>query len=219
MEHIFGNLTQVQIEIASIIISVGFSIGIDERIKQPELYIFYICPFEIIGIKLSHQSSPMPFRIGKRTVVVQIGIKIIGTTLVRIIGQIEYIQCRRRAIIVANIFLRIEFARCNLTDIMVGKLLQIALQMSRCERTTTPCEQRIYRIPCQLRTIETACQCSFVTAFRESRRHTRYNPRCRHGDINLVRCVFKIIKIRCIILRSTVSTRNKLGKFSCKTNL
>ena len=86
MEHIFGNLTQVQIEIASIIIGVGFSVGIDERIKQPELYIFYICSFEIIGVKLSHQSSPMSFRIGKRTVMVQIGIKIIGTTLVRIIG-------------------------------------------------------------------------------------------------------------------------------------
>jgi len=118
MEHIFGNLTQVQIEIASIIISVGFSVGIDEVISldgRDILHIFWAAK-EHISLKVVESPAFFVFLliVFFGTIVAFIlyltGVNIIGPTKASIIACIEPVA----ATICAILFLGVSFGFLDL---------------------------------------------------------------------------------------------------------
>ena len=81
-QNIFAHLTQIDIEISSIFIGIRLFTGIEEWIKQPELDIFNVCLFEIIGIEFTHHTAPVELWILQCTICLQVfHIKVIRTRL------------------------------------------------------------------------------------------------------------------------------------------
>ena len=80
----------------------------------------------------------MLLRIGQRTIAIQPGIEVIRTALLWIIGHVEHVQCRERAVVIAHITFGIEFARGYLAHIMIGELIEVTANMCRCERAAAP---------------------------------------------------------------------------------
>ena len=101
---------------------------------------------------------------------------------------------------------------------MVTQLLEVALNMSRSERTSTAGEQRINGIPGKTRTVEAAAQTGFVAVIvlEIERRHTGYEPGGRSHHIDGGLSTFEVVDIRCIVLCAACLSGNELGKFSSK---
>ena len=92
-KHVFRHFAKVQIEVSSILMCIGLPLGIDKRIQQPKFNILNVSLLKVIGVKLSHQSSPMFHWIRKQTVTIKVGIKVIRATLIRVISKIKNTQC------------------------------------------------------------------------------------------------------------------------------
>ena len=147
-QDILAHLAQVDVEIATVIGSISLFARIDERIEHPELDVFDVCLLEIVGIQFTHHSAPVALRILQSSVCLQICyIEVVWSRLTWIVSQIEYIQGIGSALITALVSQWEELLGIDLADIMVTQLLEVALDMSRSERTSTAGEQRIDGIP------------------------------------------------------------------------
>ena len=84
---------------------------------------------------------------------VNIWIEVIRSTLRRVVGEVENIQCRDRTAVV-SITIWEQFADWNFAYIMVRELLKITLDVSWSQRTTTTSEEWIDSVPCQQTSVE-----------------------------------------------------------------
>ena len=113
--------------------SIVLFTGIDERIHQPELDIFHVGGFEVVRVEFAHHTAPTFLRNRQRTVGIQVGIQVIRTAFRGIEGEVQDGQCGRGTIIATLVACRIELLDIDLAHIMVRELVQIALDMTRCE--------------------------------------------------------------------------------------
>ena len=58
MEHILTDLPKVDVEVACIVGGFSFLTGIDEGVEQPELDILDVGLFEVVGVELTHHTTP-----------------------------------------------------------------------------------------------------------------------------------------------------------------
>ena len=110
-----------------------FLTGIDEGIEQPELHIFYIRLFEVGSLQLTHHTTPALSGVTKRTVAIVVKRQVVRTTFLRVISQVQDGQCRHGTVIGTLVTVRIEFLHIDLTHIVVGQLVQVVLDMRRCQ--------------------------------------------------------------------------------------
>ena len=118
-QDIFRHLAKVDIEVATIFVGIRLLVAVDEWVHEPELQVFDVGLLKVVGIELTHHTTPMSSRVQQLTVVVYIGAEVIRTTLVRVVGNIENRQCCRSSTIATLVAVRIKFANINLTHIMV----------------------------------------------------------------------------------------------------
>ena len=155
-QHILAHLTKVNIKVATVWRGITLLATIYKWVKEPELHIFYIRRLEIIDVELAHHTAPFISRTWHRTVWIDSGWEIIWTALCWVIRQVKYRQRWCCSIICALVSVRIQLTNIYLTHIVVWQLLQVALDMWRSERAATVCENRVYCIPWQQWTIESA---------------------------------------------------------------
>ena len=79
--------------------------------------------------------------------------QVIRSALRGIEGQIEYGQCRRGTVVGALVTVGIELLHIHFTHIVVGELVEVALDVTGGERAAAAGEDRIYVIPCQQGTV------------------------------------------------------------------
>ena len=70
----------------------------------------------------------------QRTVAVQVGIQVVGTAFTGVVGQVEDGQCGGRSAVVALIAEGEKFPDIPFTDVEVGQLVEVALDVAGCQR-------------------------------------------------------------------------------------
>ena len=94
VQHILADLTQIDVEVATVVGSILLLRTVYEGVEEPELNIFDVGLLEIVGIQLTHHAAPVRQWQIQRTVHIDVGIEVIRTTFLRIISYIEDRQCR-----------------------------------------------------------------------------------------------------------------------------
>ena len=97
--------------------------------------------------------------------------QVIGTSFLRVIGQIQDGQCGGGTVIGALLTVGIELFHIDLSHIVVGQLLQIALDMCRGECGGTAGEERVDVIPRQEGTVVTTRHICLVLRLQEGGRY------------------------------------------------
>ena len=64
-QDVLAHFSEVDIQVATISGGIGTVARIDEGVEQPELHILDVCLLEVVGVQLSHQSSPFLVRLGQ----------------------------------------------------------------------------------------------------------------------------------------------------------
>ena len=92
VEHILTHLTQIDVEVASILAGGAFLTGIDKRIHQPELDVLDIGCLEVAGLQLAHHTSPLVGGMVKASLCIEVGIEVVRSSFVWIISQVQHWQ-------------------------------------------------------------------------------------------------------------------------------
>ena len=216
MQHVLADLTEVDVEITCIVGGRTFLTGVDEGIEQPELNILDVSLFKIVGVKLTHHTTPLRLGLAQRTVGIKVVCQVIGAALLGIVGQVQDGQRGGGAVVGALLTVGIELLHIDLTHIVVRQLIQIALDMGWCERRGTTGEERIDVIPGKEGTVIAARHIGLILRLHKGRRHTRQTPCRRVAHIDIVLGVLEVVDIRGIILDTTGCPCNEMGKLSCE---
>ena len=89
-QDVFAYLTQVDVEVATIFGGVVRSVGVDEGVHHPELDVLHVGGLEVVGVEFSHHTTPVLRRVVECSVLRKVGIEVVRSTLVGIIGKIEH---------------------------------------------------------------------------------------------------------------------------------
>ena len=186
----------------------------DEGIEHPELHILDVGLLEIVGVEAPHHTAPVLRGVVERTVVVEVGVEVVGSALVRVVGDVHHRERGGGTVVAALVAVGIELAHIDLTHVRVGEHRQVALDIRRGERGGTAREERVDGVPGHLRTVEARAQCGLVGALGEHRGHGGENPRGRVQDGYLVRGGLEVIDIRRIVLHVVCLACEELGKLT-----
>ena len=119
-EDVLAHLSEVDVEVASILRGILFPVGVDERVEEPELDILDVGCFEVVGVQLPHHATPLSLRVVKASHGIEFGVEVVGSPFLGIIGEVEHGEGRRGAAVGALVPVGIELADIHLADIMVG---------------------------------------------------------------------------------------------------
>ena len=218
-QNILAHLAQVDVQITTIATGIALVLGIDKGVQQPELDILHISSLEIVGVELTHHTSPAILGVAQPAVHVDIGSQVVRSTFIRIIGQVEHGQGVRGSAIGALVTVRIELVHIDGTHIVVAQLVKVALDVTGRQTRGAVGEQRVDGVPRQEGTIESTGHGILVGIFPECVRHTGDNPRLRFQHRDTIHRTLKIVDIRGIILRTTGRSCYQLRKLTRKGNL
>ena len=218
-QDILAHLAQVDVQITTIATGIALVLGIDKGVQQPELDILHISSLEIVGVELTHHSSPAILGVAQPAVHVDIGSQVVRSTFIRIIGQVEHGQGVRGSAIGALVTVRIELVHIDGTHIVVAQLVKVALDVTGRQTGGAVGEQRVDGVPCQEGTIETTGHGILVGIFPECVRHTGDNPRLRLQHRDTIHRTLKVVYIRGIVLRTTGCSSYQLSKLTRKRYL
>ena len=176
VEHILAHLAQVDVEVAAILLGVGFVLGVDEGVEHPELDILDVGHLEVGIVEFAHHAAPLGSGVVKGTVGIEVRVEVVGAALGGIVGEVEHRQCGGGAAVAALVAVWIELAHEDLAHIVVGELVQVALDVSGCERRAAAGEERVDGIPRQEASVVAAGQGGLVLVFAEHGGHAGDNP-------------------------------------------
>ena len=212
LEHILTDFAQVEIQIATE--GAAFIACFDERVEHPELNILDIRRFKVRGFQFAHHAAPAFLGIKQVPVSVKRRIQVVRTTLIGIIGQVQHAQ--GVGLLHIDAFVGKELALVHLAHIGVGKLFQVALDMTRRKAGRSAREKRVDIIPGQKGTVIAITDIAGQLGLAEHGGYAGNVPLLRIGNVYLTLGVFKVIDIRSVPLRTLAFTRNKLGKLGCE---
>ena len=170
-QDVLAHLAKVDVEVASIFRSLTLATCIDEGVEHPELDVLHIGSLEVVGVELAHHAAPMLLRIVERSVLSQVGIEVVWSTLVGIVGKIEYGQRRRSSVVRTLVAVGEKLVDIELAYVMVAELFEVALDVAWRERRRAACEQWVNSVPRQSRTVEARTQRGHVGLFGKHRRY------------------------------------------------
>ena len=90
------------------------------------------------------------------TILINVGREVVGTTFLRIEGEVQDVETGCTGVGVLRL-LRIELAFIDFTYIVVGELIQVALDMSWGERAAAARENGVDIVPGQQCTVVAVC--------------------------------------------------------------
>ena len=155
---------------------------------------------------------PPHFVLVEASVEGEVGIEVVRTTLVRIVGKVEDGEHRRLAAIVVLVALREELAGIDLAHIVVGELLQVAADMARRERRAASREERVDIVPCEQRAVVATLERCLVARLVEETRYGGDDPGGRLRDIDGALRVFEVVEVGGVVLRATGLAGDELCK-------
>ena len=119
----------------------------------------------------------MLLRIGKSTIRLKIShIEVVRTALIRIEGNVHRIHCTRLRTISLLLTKWEQLSHVDGSHIVIAQLVEVALDMSRSQRTTLSVEKWVDCVPCHLASVESTRQSRLVLIFREHGRNTGEEP-------------------------------------------
>ena len=122
-QYILAHLAQVKVQVAGIIGCRTILACIDKRIEQPELDVFDVGLLKVVGINLSHHTSPLGLGVQQLSVAIQRERQVVRSALLWIVGQIKYRQRRCCTVISTLVAIRIQFLYIHLAHIVVRQLV------------------------------------------------------------------------------------------------
>ena len=219
VQNVLADLTKVDVKVTGIVGGGSVLTGIDKRIEQPELDIFDVCLFKIVGIKLTHHTTPLRLGLLQRTVWIEVGRQVIRSSLLGVIGQVEHGQRRGGTVVGTLLTVRIEFLHVDLAHIVVRQLIQVTLDMAGRQGGAPAGEDGVDVIPRQQRTVITTRHTYLVARFYEGRWHTREYPLFRVAHVDIVLRILEVVDIRGVVLCATGSTRDEMRKLTGKRDV
>ena len=154
---------------------------VDEGVEHPEFDVLDIHCLEVGVVHLAHHTAPLVGWAQEMTVGINVGGKVVGTTLVGIECQVEHVERRCRLVAVLSL-LRIELAFVNLTHIVVRELFHVALDVAGSEGTAAAREERVNIVPSQQGTVIAVANIVGESAFGEHRWCACLCPVLRRGE-------------------------------------
>ena len=170
-QDVLAHLAKVDVEVASIFRSLALATCIDEGVEHPELYVLHVGSLEVVGVELAHHAAPMLLRIVERSVLREVGIEVVRSALVGIVGKIEYGQRRRSSVVRTLVAVGEKLVDIELANVMVAELFEVALDVAWRERRRAACEQGVDSVPRKSRAVEARAQSGHVRLFGEHRRN------------------------------------------------
>ena len=119
-----------------------------KRIHHPELDILDVLCLEVRIVQLAHHASPLAGRVSETSVSVKVGAQIIGSAFGGVECEVEHIQAAGTGVAVL-LLLGIEFALIHFTHIVVGELVEVALDVAWGECAAASREDGVHIVPCQ----------------------------------------------------------------------
>ena len=214
MQHILTDLTEVDVEVTSVIGGRTFLAGVDEGIEQPEFDILNVCLLEVVGVEFAHHTTPLRLWLAQCSVGIKVVRQVIGTSFLGVIGQVQDRQRRGGTVIGALLTVGIELLHIDLSHIVVGQLLQIALDMRRGQCGGPTGKERVDVIPGKEGTVVATRHICLVLRLPEGGRHAGEAPRFRVTHVDVILRVLKIVDIRGIVLDTTSCTCDEVSKLS-----
>ena len=213
-QNILADLAKIDVQVAGILRRCAGLPLIDKGVHQPELHIFYISLLEVGGLQLAHHAAPLLRGIRQRTVGIVLRRQVVGAALLGIVGQVQHRQRRGGTVVCRLVAVGVQLLDIDLADAVVAELLEVALDMTRREARRTAGEQRVDSVPRQQGTVVARGDAGLVVSVGHLRRHTRQHPRFRVDDGNQVLRILEVVEIGGIVLRTTGSPGNELGKLA-----
>ena len=170
-QDVLAHLAKVDVEVASIFRSLALATCIDEGVEHPELYVLHIGSLEVVGVELAHHATPMLLRIVERSVLREVGIEVVRSALVGIVGKIEYGERRRSSVVRTLVAVGEKLVDIELANVMVAELFEVALDVTWRERRRAACEQGVDSVPRKSRAVEARAQSGHIRLFGEHRRN------------------------------------------------
>ena len=170
-QDVLAHLAKVDVEVASIFRSLALATCIDEGVEHPELYVLHVGSLEVVGVELAHHAAPMLLRIVERSVLSEVGIEVVRSALVGIVGKIEYGERRRSSVVRTLVAVGEQFVDIELANVMVAELFEVALDVAWRERRRAAREQGVDGVPRKSRAVEARAQSGHVRLFGEHRRN------------------------------------------------
>ena len=125
LQHVFADVAKVDVEVTSVVFAVR---SVDERVEHPELDVLDVAGLEVAGVHLSHHTSPAFLWVVQLGICVHVGVEVVRTALIRIVCQVQDTQ--RVALSHVGVSVGIDLAHIDLAHIVVGELIQVALDVS-----------------------------------------------------------------------------------------
>ena len=132
-QHILTHLTQIDIEVAAILIGVGLAVGVDKRVHEPELDVFDVRRLEVCVVEFAHNATPTALGIEQVEVGIDIRIvEVIRSAFGWVERQVERLDCRSLAVV--EFAIGPNFFGSHLANIRARHLTKVVLEISRAER-------------------------------------------------------------------------------------
>ena len=192
VQDVLAHLSKVDVQLAA---KGAVVAGIGKGVHHPEFYVLDVGHLEIVGVEFAHHAAPSHRWIGQRAVGIQVRVEVIRTALLGIVGQVEHGLVAGGAAIGALVAVGEELAHIHLAHIMIGKLFQVATDMTGRERRTLAGEQRVDVVPGQQGAVVAAPHGVLVGAVGHQRRHARDGPRRRYRHVDAARGILEVVQI------------------------
>ena len=127
LEHVLAHLTKVDVHVATACFGV-----VDEGVEHPELDVLDVGALKVGRRELAHDTAPALLGIGELAVGSKVGVEVVGAALVGVVGEVEHREGRRLA--VGALLVGVELALVDLTHVVVGELVEVALDVGWRER-------------------------------------------------------------------------------------
>ena len=192
--------------------------GVDEGVEHPELHVFDVGRFEVVGVQLAHHAAPARLRVGQPSVGIQVGVEVVGTPFGGIEGHVHHGQ-RAGRVVAGLCAVGIQFAFIHFAHVVVRQLVQVAFDVCGGERRALPCEKRIDGVPAEQGAVVARPHVVHQRALLEVGRHTGNHPAGGLHHADAVFRVFEIIDVGGRALYLPVLSRDELGKLAGETDL
>ena len=213
-QDILADFTQVNAEVAAIQWSVGRHGRIDEGVEQPELDVLDVGLLEVVGVQLSHHTAPAILRVVQLSLARNIGTQVVRATLGGIVCQVEDGQRIGSTAIGGLVAVGVQLVDIHRTDIVVGQLLQVALDMAGRQTAGAIGEERVDGVPRQQGAVLATGDARLVGRLAEVRRRTTDDPRLRFNDADAVLGVLEVVNVGSIVLRAAGGACDEVSKLA-----
>ena len=126
LQYVFRDLAEVDVEVSSMVTGLVFLVY--EGVHHPELDVFYVLGLEVGIVHLPHHSAPLLLRVGQPSVLLHVRRQVVCAAFGGVEGKVQHVEAAC-AVVAVLCFLWVKFPLVYLPHVVVGQLLQVALDV------------------------------------------------------------------------------------------